>query len=110
MVHGGRGQILPGVHGILPGGKNVGLFFRPLFQVPGVSKFMDENAEGLNDAAFALQMTTPGWLDAPGSYHNGACGLAFADAIHPRMIISRLFSGSMRAISRSYPRGARLYR
>jgi prepilin-type N-terminal cleavage/methylation domain-containing protein/prepilin-type processing-associated H-X9-DG protein len=40
---------------------------------------LDENPEGLNDAAFAFQMTTPYWQDAPGSYHNGACGFAFAD-------------------------------
>lgn len=40
---------------------------------------VDENAEGLNDAAFAFEMLEPGWLDAPGSYHNGGCGFAFAD-------------------------------
>jgi prepilin-type N-terminal cleavage/methylation domain-containing protein/prepilin-type processing-associated H-X9-DG protein len=40
---------------------------------------VDENAEGLNDAAFAFGMEQPEWLDAPGSYHNGACGFAFAD-------------------------------
>jgi prepilin-type N-terminal cleavage/methylation domain-containing protein/prepilin-type processing-associated H-X9-DG protein len=49
---------------------------------PGPSSvwvLVDENANGLNDAAFAFQMIEPGWLDAPGSYHNGGCGLAFAD-------------------------------
>jgi prepilin-type processing-associated H-X9-DG protein len=40
---------------------------------------VDENPAGLNDAAFAFQMVQPSWLDAPGSYHNGACGFAFAD-------------------------------
>jgi prepilin-type N-terminal cleavage/methylation domain-containing protein/prepilin-type processing-associated H-X9-DG protein len=40
---------------------------------------VDENALSLNDAAFAFSMATPGWLDWPGSYHNGACGFAFAD-------------------------------
>ncbi len=40
---------------------------------------LDENPAGLNDAAFAFQMTEPYWHDAPGSYHNGACGFAFAD-------------------------------
>jgi prepilin-type N-terminal cleavage/methylation domain-containing protein/prepilin-type processing-associated H-X9-DG protein len=40
---------------------------------------VDENAQGLNDAAFAFSMAIPGWLDYPGSYHNGSCGLAFAD-------------------------------
>jgi prepilin-type N-terminal cleavage/methylation domain-containing protein/prepilin-type processing-associated H-X9-DG protein len=41
--------------------------------------FVDENADGLNDAAFAFQMVNSAWLDAPGSYHNGACGFVFAD-------------------------------
>jgi prepilin-type processing-associated H-X9-DG protein len=41
--------------------------------------FVDENADGLNDAAFAFEMVNSAWLDAPGSYHNGACGFAFAD-------------------------------
>jgi prepilin-type N-terminal cleavage/methylation domain-containing protein/prepilin-type processing-associated H-X9-DG protein len=43
---------------------------------------IDENAVGpnsLNDAAFAFTMADAEWKDAPGSYHNGACGLAFAD-------------------------------
>jgi prepilin-type N-terminal cleavage/methylation domain-containing protein/prepilin-type processing-associated H-X9-DG protein len=49
---------------------------------PGPSSLwvlLDENANGLNDAAFAVSMQTPGWLDWPGSYHNGGCGFAFAD-------------------------------
>ena len=40
---------------------------------------VDEDANGLNDAAFAFGMETPQWLDAPGTYHNGGCGFAFAD-------------------------------
>ncbi len=40
---------------------------------------VDENANGLNDAAFAFGMEQVEWKDAPGSYHNGACGFAFAD-------------------------------
>ena len=40
---------------------------------------LDENSSGLNDAAFAFGMEQPEWYDAPGSYHNGACGFAFAD-------------------------------
>ena len=49
---------------------------------PGPSQLwvlLDENAQGLNDAAFAMSMATPGWLDWPGAYHNGGCGFAFAD-------------------------------
>jgi len=40
---------------------------------------VDEDANGLNDAAFAFDMVDTIWKDAPGSYHNGACGFAFAD-------------------------------
>lgn len=40
---------------------------------------IDENANGLNDAAFAFEMDQPKWGDAPGSYHGGACGVVFAD-------------------------------
>ena len=40
---------------------------------------VDEDVNGLNDAAFALGMEAPFWFDAPGTYHNGGCGFAFAD-------------------------------
>jgi prepilin-type N-terminal cleavage/methylation domain-containing protein len=40
---------------------------------------VDESFRGLNDAAFAFGMASPAWIDAPGTYHNGGCGLAFAD-------------------------------
>jgi prepilin-type N-terminal cleavage/methylation domain-containing protein len=40
---------------------------------------VDEDAKGLNDAAFAVGMEIPQWLDAPGTYHNIGCGFAFAD-------------------------------
>jgi prepilin-type processing-associated H-X9-DG protein len=40
---------------------------------------VDEDATGLNDAAFAFTMAAPIWYDAPGTYHNGGCGFAFAD-------------------------------
>src|SRR5581483_4688285 len=47
---------------------------------------VDEDARGLNDAAFAFEMESPGggtsspsWIDAPGTDHNGGCGLAYAD-------------------------------
>ncbi len=40
---------------------------------------VDENPSGLNDAAFAFGMEDAEWIDAPGSYHNGACGFAFSD-------------------------------
>jgi prepilin-type N-terminal cleavage/methylation domain-containing protein/prepilin-type processing-associated H-X9-DG protein len=40
---------------------------------------LDEDAKGLNDAAFAFGMESPQWFDAPGTYHDGGCGFAFAD-------------------------------
>jgi prepilin-type processing-associated H-X9-DG protein len=51
-------------------------------QQPSPSKLwvlLDEDAGGLNDAAFAMGMEKPGWYDWPGTYHNQGCGLAFAD-------------------------------
>ena len=41
--------------------------------------FVDEDASGLNDAAFAFDMVNETWRDAPGTYHNIGCGFAFAD-------------------------------
>jgi prepilin-type N-terminal cleavage/methylation domain-containing protein/prepilin-type processing-associated H-X9-DG protein len=40
---------------------------------------VDEDASGLNDAAFAMQASSPVWQDLPGTYHNFGCGFAFAD-------------------------------
>ncbi len=40
---------------------------------------IDEDARGLNDAAFAFGMEQPQWIDIPGTYHNIGCGFAFAD-------------------------------
>lgn len=40
---------------------------------------LDEDANGLNDAAFGVRMEVPGWVDLPGSYHNAAGELFFAD-------------------------------
>jgi prepilin-type N-terminal cleavage/methylation domain-containing protein/prepilin-type processing-associated H-X9-DG protein len=45
---------------------------------------IDEHPDSINDAAFAVQMAKPGdksaqIIDCPASYHNGACGLSFAD-------------------------------
>ncbi len=50
---------------------------------PGPSSLwvlLDESPILLNDGAFGFSMTTPArWVDAPGNYHNGACGVSFAD-------------------------------
>ena len=40
---------------------------------------IDEDYRSINDAAFAITMVSSTFLDAPASYHGGACGLAFAD-------------------------------
>jgi prepilin-type N-terminal cleavage/methylation domain-containing protein/prepilin-type processing-associated H-X9-DG protein len=59
------------------------------FMVPGPVKtwvFVDEHPDSINDGLFAMKMPTPSvypgatiWEDIPASYHNGACGFAFAD-------------------------------
>ena len=46
--------------------------------------FIDEHPDSINDGAFAVQMAkhtdrTAQIVDFPASYHNGACGLSFAD-------------------------------
>lgn len=48
--------------------------------------FLDENPYSINDG-FLLELPTSngnpptgnGWIDCPASYHNGACGISFAD-------------------------------
>ena len=40
---------------------------------------LDEDYRSINDAAFAVSMVGSTFLDAPASYHGGACGFAFAD-------------------------------
>ena len=43
---------------------------------------VDEHPDGINDGWLAVRMYTNGrayWRDLPASYHNGACGFAFAD-------------------------------
>jgi prepilin-type N-terminal cleavage/methylation domain-containing protein len=41
--------------------------------------FIDEDADSLNDGGFAVGVTSPEWIDWPGTYHNNACGFAFGD-------------------------------
>jgi prepilin-type processing-associated H-X9-DG protein len=40
---------------------------------------VDEDNKSINDAAFAVTMVESKFQDCPGSYHNLACGFAFAD-------------------------------
>ncbi len=49
---------------------------------PGASDLwvlLDESPILLNDGAFGFRMTESMWVDAPGNYHAGACGVTFAD-------------------------------
>ena len=41
--------------------------------------FIDEHPDSINDGACFMNTDTPAYLDFPGSYHDGACGLCFAD-------------------------------
>jgi prepilin-type processing-associated H-X9-DG protein len=41
---------------------------------------LDEDANSINDAGFAVSCGTPVWIDWPSTAHNNACGFAFADA------------------------------
>jgi len=61
-----------------------------LITKPGPSRLwvlVDEDADSLNDAAFAVTMGAmsatatpiPEWADYPGTYHDFGCGFAFAD-------------------------------
>jgi hypothetical protein len=52
------------------------------FVDPGPSQtwvLLDEDADSLNDAGFGVGMPSAKWIDFPGTYHNMACGFAFAD-------------------------------
>jgi prepilin-type processing-associated H-X9-DG protein len=52
------------------------------FVIPGPSLtflYLDEDPYSINDAGFATTIATPKWIDWPASYHNKACGFAFAD-------------------------------
>jgi prepilin-type N-terminal cleavage/methylation domain-containing protein/prepilin-type processing-associated H-X9-DG protein len=41
--------------------------------------FIDEHPDTINDASMYVMATSRAWADLPASYHNGACGLCFAD-------------------------------
>lgn len=41
--------------------------------------FIDEDGYSINDGGFAVSAATPKWVDWPSTYHNMACGVAFAD-------------------------------
>ena len=70
------------------------------FVAPGPSStwvLLDEDDRSLNDAAFAVGMEGPCWVDWPGTYHNMACGFAFADGhseIHKWVVPSTKITGN----------------
>jgi len=97
-MNGAVGTVCPGYaagtgHGGIPtlmtpaqhlGGPNYNRYNKmSTISQPGPSSLwvlLDESPILLNDGAFGLSMTTPSrWVDAPGNYHNGACGISFAD-------------------------------
>jgi prepilin-type processing-associated H-X9-DG protein len=41
--------------------------------------FIDENPTSINDGSFICTPDIQEWVDCPASYHNNACGIAFAD-------------------------------
>jgi prepilin-type N-terminal cleavage/methylation domain-containing protein len=41
--------------------------------------FLDEHPDSINDGCFSTLAPANTWNDLPASYHNGACGFAFAD-------------------------------
>jgi prepilin-type N-terminal cleavage/methylation domain-containing protein/prepilin-type processing-associated H-X9-DG protein len=45
----------------------------------GIFVFLDEQADTLNDGFFVNRLDDYAWGNLPGSYHNGAVNLAFAD-------------------------------
>src|SRR5262245_13877341 len=45
----------------------------------GTWVFLDEHPDSINDGAMVIDTAGTAWADVPASYHNGACGFAFAD-------------------------------
>jgi prepilin-type processing-associated H-X9-DG protein len=41
--------------------------------------FLDEHPDSVNDGYFVNRAYSSEWTDLPGSFHNGACSLSFAD-------------------------------
>ena len=52
------------------------------FTLPGPSMtwvLMDQHPDSINDPFISMPMNKTTWDDLPASYHNGACGISFAD-------------------------------
>lgn len=53
--------------------------------------YIEENEDSINDGGFAMSCRDPKWIDWPGTYHNMAVGLSFADGhseIHKWVVAS----------------------
>jgi prepilin-type N-terminal cleavage/methylation domain-containing protein/prepilin-type processing-associated H-X9-DG protein len=64
---------------------------------------IDEDAYSLNDAGLGVGLITAEWIDYPGTYHNNACGIAFADG-HSE--IHKWVEGSTKVVGGKVPRKA----
>ncbi|HVY69257.1 MAG TPA: type II secretion system protein [Verrucomicrobiae bacterium] len=76
-----NGPWLDGNHGHTRSGKYYVFGKFGDFVSPGPAStfvFVDEDDRSLNDGGFGVSMI-PKWIDFPGTYHNYACGFAFAD-------------------------------
>jgi prepilin-type N-terminal cleavage/methylation domain-containing protein/prepilin-type processing-associated H-X9-DG protein len=77
-----NGPWLDGTHGNTRTGKYYVFGKFADFVTPGPAStwvLLDEEDRSLNDAGFAVDIKAPDWIDFPGTYHNFACGFAFAD-------------------------------
>lgn len=81
---------LPGVQGSNESNRGDGKTYNEFHKTGNISQpspskawvMVDEHPDGINDGWLAVRMYSDGrayWRDLPASYHNGACGFAFAD-------------------------------
>jgi prepilin-type processing-associated H-X9-DG protein len=73
---------------------------------------LDENPFSINDPTFAVAMGAPDavtgnptgtkFIDIPGSYHGGACGIAFADG-HSE--VHKWLGGALKSVDVTYAGG-----
>src|SRR3989441_3992160 len=84
---GGPGEWLPPGTGMSGGQKRYKTFYKTSdFAVPGAAKvyvLLDEHPDSINAGGYANMMVenpaAARIIDYPASYHNGACGISFAD-------------------------------
>ena len=59
---------------------------------------VDEDARASMTRLLPLAWNSPQWFDAPGTYHNGGCGFAFADGhseTHRWMTVKKASGGAV---------------